>query len=88
MMPTGNINWVLSNTDSKTQKTYNTALASIDLADGRQPKQKTSTNIIHRQASPEQIYVRRSGGKTEETRCAECGSSPQNVNRYTVNIAS
>ena len=88
MILAGNINWVLSNTDSKGQKNYSTALATIDLADGRQPKHGISTHFIPRQASPEQIYVRRARRKTEETRRAKCGSIPANVNRYTVNIAS
>ena len=53
MMLVGNTNWVLSNTDSKGQKNYATALASIDLADGRQPKHGKSTHFIPRKANPE-----------------------------------
>jgi hypothetical protein len=87
-MLAGNNNWVLSNTESKSQKNYSTALASINLADGRQPKHETSSQFIPRQARQEQISVRRRPRrKTEETRCAGCGSSRANVNRYTVNIA-
>jgi hypothetical protein len=58
MMPAGNINWVLSNTDSKGQKNYSTALASIDLADGRQPKNEISTHFIpERQVQNKSMYV-------------------------------
>jgi len=88
MMLAGNINLVLSNTESKTQKNYSIALASIDLVNGSQPKHETTTHFIPRQVSPEQIYVRRRTRKTEETRRAEYGSISANVNRYTVNIAS
>ena len=55
---------------------------------GGNRKHETSTHFIPRQASPEQIYLRRPRYKIEERKRAEYGSSPANVSRYTVNIAS
>jgi len=83
MMLVGNINRYSRTQTSKIRK----IIAQLSEASTSKMGGNQNTKHLHTLFPDRQVQNSRRRRKTEETRRAECGSSPADVNRYTVTIA-